>query len=137
MRISVSDAKAQLAELVRRAEAGEEVILTKHGQGVVRLQAVNAAPAPKDKRRLMEALQARAAKKAAEGPQAARSQDFLYSEDGSCGGRYVSATAILPAEQPEASACMRILEREMLSRRTSAIERVGASPHLGNRALIR
>ena len=32
MRISVTDAKAQLTELVRRAEAGDEIILTRHGQ---------------------------------------------------------------------------------------------------------
>ena len=34
MRISVSEAKAQLTELVRRAESGEEVVLTRHGQDV-------------------------------------------------------------------------------------------------------
>ena len=31
MKISVTDAKAQLTELVRRAEAGDEVVLTRHG----------------------------------------------------------------------------------------------------------
>jgi prevent-host-death family protein len=37
MEISVTDAKAQLTELVRGAEAGDEVILTRHGQPTVRL----------------------------------------------------------------------------------------------------
>ncbi|WP_247410834.1 type II toxin-antitoxin system prevent-host-death family antitoxin, partial [Bradyrhizobium sp. 23] len=31
MRVSVTDAKGQLTDLVRRAEAGDEVILTRHG----------------------------------------------------------------------------------------------------------
>lgn len=31
MRVSVTDGQAQLAELVRRAEAGEEVVLTRDG----------------------------------------------------------------------------------------------------------
>jgi len=37
MRISVTEAKAQLTELVRRAEAGDEVILTRHGHPAVAL----------------------------------------------------------------------------------------------------
>ena len=37
MRISVTDAKGQLTELVRRAEAGDEIILTRHGHEAVRL----------------------------------------------------------------------------------------------------
>ena len=37
MKISVTKAKGHLAELVRRAEAGEEIILTRHGQPAARL----------------------------------------------------------------------------------------------------
>jgi prevent-host-death family protein len=37
MRISVSEAKAQLTDLVRRAEAGEEVVLTRRGKPAARL----------------------------------------------------------------------------------------------------
>ena len=40
MRISVTDAKAQLTELVRRAEAGEEIVLTRHDKPVVEIRAV-------------------------------------------------------------------------------------------------
>ena len=42
MRISVTDAKAQLTELVRLAEAGDEGVLTRHGHAAVRLVPVPA-----------------------------------------------------------------------------------------------
>jgi prevent-host-death family protein len=35
MRISVTEAKGQLTDLVRRAEAGDEIILTRHGRSAV------------------------------------------------------------------------------------------------------
>ena len=82
MHISVTDAKAQLTELVRRAEAGDEVILTRHGQAAVRLVPVRAVPQREGRRQLMEAIRASGAAKASAGPPAARSQDFLYGEDG-------------------------------------------------------
>jgi prevent-host-death family protein len=82
MRISVTEAKGQLTELVRRAEAGDEVILTRHGHAAVRLVPVAAAPDRKTRRNLLEAARASGAAKAAAGPNAARSQDFLYGDDG-------------------------------------------------------
>lgn len=82
MRISVSDAKGQLTELVRRAEAGDEIILTRHGHAAARLVPVTAAPGRKARRALLEAVRTRGAAKAATGPSAARSQDFLYGDDG-------------------------------------------------------
>jgi prevent-host-death family protein len=82
MRISVSEAKGQLTDLVRRAEAGEEILLTRHGHPTVRLTPVQAAPDAQARRALMEAIQAKAAGKATPGPSAARSQDFLYDDDG-------------------------------------------------------
>ena len=82
MQISVTDAKGQLTELVRRAEAGDEVILTRHGQAVVRLVPVKAVLQPEARRRLLETVRASGAAKATAGPDAARSQDFLYGEDG-------------------------------------------------------
>jgi len=81
MKISVTDAKAQLTELVRRAESGEEVILTRHGQAAARLIATKTVSDKKVRRRIMEELRAAAVSKAAPGASAARSQDFLY-EDG-------------------------------------------------------
>jgi len=82
MRVSVTEAKGQLTELVRRAEAGEEVVLTRHGHAVARLAPVKAAPDRRSRRALIEAVRASAAAKAAAGPSAARSQDFLYGDDG-------------------------------------------------------
>jgi prevent-host-death family protein len=37
MNISIAQAKAKLSELVRRAEAGEEIVLTRHGKVAARL----------------------------------------------------------------------------------------------------
>lgn len=37
MNIPITEAKAQLTELVRRAESGELVVLTRHGKPAVRL----------------------------------------------------------------------------------------------------
>jgi prevent-host-death family protein len=81
MQIPVSDAKGQLTELVRRAEAGDEVILTRHGKAAVRLVPVAARPKNSDKRALMSELR-RATRRAAGGTNAARSQDFLYDSAG-------------------------------------------------------
>jgi prevent-host-death family protein len=82
MRIPVTEAKGQLTELVRRAEAGDEIILTRHGHAVVRLVPVTATPDRKARRALLEAARASGAAKATAGPGAARSQDFLCSDDG-------------------------------------------------------
>jgi prevent-host-death family protein len=82
MRISVSEAKGQLTELMRRAEAGDEVILTRHGHAAVRLVPVTAVPDRTRRRALLEAARKSGAAKASAGPNAARSQDFLYGDDG-------------------------------------------------------
>jgi prevent-host-death family protein len=83
MNVSVSDAKGQLLDLVRRVEAGEEVILTRHGKAVVRLTAVAAKPSPTQRRALLEDVRRTAAAGLlASGPDAARSQDFLYGKAG-------------------------------------------------------
>jgi len=82
MEISVSDAKAQLTELIRRAEAGEEVILTRHGRGVARLTPLQRRQTPEERRAIIEEIRASGRKNATPGPDAARSQDFLYDDDG-------------------------------------------------------
>jgi prevent-host-death family protein len=82
MKVSVTEAKGQLTELVRRAEAGEEIILTRHGHTAVRLVPVKAAQDSTSRRALLEAVRVSAAAKAVDGPSAARSQDFLYGNDG-------------------------------------------------------
>ena len=82
MRVSVTDAKGQLTELVRRAEAGEEVVLTRHGNPAVRLVPIRTAVDKKSRRALLEAIRASGSAKATPGPSAARSQDYLYGDDG-------------------------------------------------------
>jgi prevent-host-death family protein len=82
MKISVTEAKGQLTELVRRAEAGDEVVLTRHGHAAVRLVPIKAATDRKSRRALLEAVRASGSAKAKAGPNAARSQDFLYGDDG-------------------------------------------------------
>ena len=82
MRISVSDAGGRLTELLRRAEAGEGIVLTRHGHDVIRLAPVHTSKKPGARRRRLEEISAIADAKATPGPSAARSQDFLYGDDG-------------------------------------------------------
>ena len=80
MLVSVTEAKTHLLDLVRRAEAGEEILLTRHGEPVVQLVAVPLNTTAEERRAaLMEALGAATVK---EGPSAAHSADFLYDENG-------------------------------------------------------
>ena len=37
MNVSIAEAKAKLSELVSRAEAGEEIVLTRHGKVAARI----------------------------------------------------------------------------------------------------
>jgi prevent-host-death family protein len=82
MQMTVSDAKARLSDLVRRVEAGEEVVLTRHGYPVAQLVAAHRRAGAKDRRDIIASVRARAAAKIAAGPGAARSQDFLYDDEG-------------------------------------------------------
>lgn len=82
MRISVSEAKGRLTDLVRRSEAGEDIVLTRHGQDVARLTPLSRRTDSASRADLMNILRASAATKLAPGPDAARSQDFLYDDDG-------------------------------------------------------
>jgi prevent-host-death family protein len=82
MRISVTEAKGQLTELVRRAEAGDEVILTRHGQAAVRIVPVRRTLDPIARRELLESVRRSGVARATAGSDAARSQDFLYDEQG-------------------------------------------------------
>jgi len=82
MQVSVTAAKGQLTELVRRAEAGTEVVLTRHGHATVRLVPVNRKLERKSRRVLLQAARKAGSSKATTGPSAARSQDFLYGDGG-------------------------------------------------------
>lgn len=82
MKVSVSDAKGQLTDLVRRAEAGDEVILTRRGASAVRLVPITTNLSRKARLALLMKIRASATAKAKRGPIAARSQDFLYDKKG-------------------------------------------------------
>jgi len=82
VRLSLSEAKGKLTELARRAEAGEEVILTRRGLPAVKLVSVDRKPTAAEKRRLMEGIMEEGRRKALPGPDAAHAADFLYDEFG-------------------------------------------------------
>jgi prevent-host-death family protein len=85
MRISVTEAEGQLAELVRLAEAGDDVVLTTNGESAVRLVPIAEKPvqsAAEKEANLDEILKRMASKPAPATEEAARSQDFLYDENG-------------------------------------------------------
>jgi prevent-host-death family protein len=80
--VSITEAKGQLTELVRCAEAGDEVVLTRHGQAPVCLVPVKTALDRNPAGRCSKQHGLPASPKAKAGPNAARSQDFLYGDDG-------------------------------------------------------
>lgn len=81
--IPVSDAKAQLTALVRRAEAGESIILTRNGKDVARITPTQTPRlTPEQRGEVIERAKAAVRGTIIDGPCAARSQDFLYDEDG-------------------------------------------------------
>ena len=82
MKVALTDAKAQLTKLVRRAEAGDDIILTRHGHPVVRLTPVKRHRRLEQRRDILNDVRAIGARKAKPGPDAARSQDFLYNDVG-------------------------------------------------------
>ncbi|MDE0209535.1 MAG: type II toxin-antitoxin system prevent-host-death family antitoxin [Boseongicola sp. SB0673_bin_14] len=82
MELAITDAKARLTDLVRRAEAGEEVVITRHGHAVARLVALRARSSAESRAKVISVVRARAAAKITGGPSAARSQDFLYDDEG-------------------------------------------------------
>ncbi len=82
LRVSVTEAEGQIAELVRRAEAGDEVVLTRRGRAVARLAPVAAGPDRTARRALIESIRLSAAEKARAGSGAADAADFLYGDDG-------------------------------------------------------
>ena len=83
MHVPVSDAKARLNDLVRQVEAGEEIVLTRHGKPAARIVPMpSQVPTGAMRARLIDSLQRSAARNVRRGPEAARSQDFLYDDTG-------------------------------------------------------
>lgn len=82
MQIPVSAAKAQLTDLVRRAELGEEIVLTRRGRAAVRLVPDRPPHDAEDMKRALLEIGQRGRAKLLPGPCAARAADFLYDDDG-------------------------------------------------------
>jgi prevent-host-death family protein len=83
MQLSVTEAKAKLTDLVRRAEAGEEVTLTRRGQPAVRIvPVVTDAVRAKRRKALDEYHGILKGRPGWEGVTAANVADFLYDENG-------------------------------------------------------
>jgi prevent-host-death family protein len=82
MEIPVSEAKGRLTDLVRRAEAGEDVVLTRHGLPAARLVRARQIPTdPAERGAIIDRVVRGVRGKIMPGPDAARSQDFLYDEE--------------------------------------------------------
>jgi antitoxin (DNA-binding transcriptional repressor) of toxin-antitoxin stability system len=82
MHISIPDVAGQLIDLVRRSEAGEEIILTREGHAAVRLVPVNMPTDRASRLVLLEEMRLAATAKTTAGPNAANSQNFLYGDEG-------------------------------------------------------
>ena len=86
MKVSLAEAEERFDDLVRLAEDGAEVVLTRDGKDVLKLVPVHQdLSSIRERRRIaLETLLASAKEKGLpdDGPDAAHSQDFLYDEYG-------------------------------------------------------
>jgi prevent-host-death family protein len=82
MQISVTDAKAQLTELVRRTEAGDEIVLTRHGQPVAKLVKIRAARDRKTRRGAVAAMRQAARSQALQELTPEQYRDLLFGGAG-------------------------------------------------------
>ena len=74
--------KVSLTDLVRRVEAGEDVVLTREGRPVARIEAVIEGGLAEKRARAIQAAHVARQGVFFDETCAARSQDFLYDEDG-------------------------------------------------------
>ena len=83
MDMSVTAAKAHLTELVRRAEAGEEVVLTRHGHPAVRIVPIEPRrKTPEEIGAAIKAMQDEVRAKGLSWPNQTSNHDWLYDEMG-------------------------------------------------------
>jgi len=84
--VAVSDAKARLTALVRQAESGDDVFLTRNGRRVARITAASVRSkqllSVEEKMKIIREIQESARGKFEPGFDSARSADFLYGDDG-------------------------------------------------------
>lgn len=82
MKVDIADAMHLLEDLVCRAEAGEEIVLTRQGHPIIRLVPVSRPLTAEEKEARINAIVADARGKALPGPDAAHCSDFLYDDRG-------------------------------------------------------
>ena len=82
MNLAISKAKSKLTNLVKRAEQGEEVVLTRHGTEVVKLVPIRPVVNLETKKEILSRLLEESQSIIWRDTDAAHSQDFLYGEDG-------------------------------------------------------
>ncbi len=86
MDVPVTETDPAVAELVRRVEAGEEVVLTRDGMPVARVVPVTvlrSSLSPEERGAALDRFQAKIrALNLPPGPRAERCSDFLYDESG-------------------------------------------------------
>ena len=115
MQVSVTEAKGQLTELVRRAEAGDEVILTRHGHAAVRLVPVKAAPdrrIPPGAARGGSRIRLGESRGRARVLRAARISSMAMTACPDDRGRYARRLMAILLDEPEAEPCSTALEAE-------------------------
>jgi prevent-host-death family protein len=79
---SISEAKLRLYHLVRQAEGGEDVVLEYEGRPIARIQPIVPNDLAEARARAIDAAHAALQGVVFDETCAARSQDFLYDEDG-------------------------------------------------------
>ena len=112
MEVSVSDAKAQITDLVRRAEAGEQVVLTRFGRPVAKITPIAPPTTAAGGERRFKLLAHPVGATASPGPGGACSQYTSMMRKGfrgDLGGHSALMEVIL--DQPMADACIAVLER--------------------------
>lgn len=83
MNIALTDAENRFAEIIRRAQAGEEIVVTQPGMPDVRLTVSERQKQDRDEMRAaIRRVREKARDLPDDGISAARSQDFLYGWDG-------------------------------------------------------
>ncbi|MFC4348639.1 type II toxin-antitoxin system Phd/YefM family antitoxin [Kordiimonas lipolytica] len=82
MEIAIHEAKGKLSGLIKAAETGEHVVLTRHGRPVAEIKPLIAPKTAAEKREALMAIALRARDKQAQGADAAHAADFLYDDTG-------------------------------------------------------
>lgn len=81
MNVPIPEAKGRLSELVRRAKAGEQIALTRHGRVEARIVADRPCPSAADVRALLAAVRSAADRRGLDGGRSVRDiQDQLHAD---------------------------------------------------------